>query len=164
MKWYYITNLDVSIKIDHGEADYTREHLGWKESEIYSVLEKQQEEAEKALDGMRFLTNSNDPDDVMEEALSILREAYAIDTDSFEFEPGWSSWFDAEELKVDEDGTLHLENQCDHCGEWVDCAMHINDYFSGKRPTCPKCGNTYTPCNECFWGEDCSVCPFKKHG
>lgn len=163
MKWYYITDLDLSVSINHGEVDYTREHLGWKESEVLGIVEQMQEDAEKALEDLSFVTNTNDVEEVIEEALRILRDVHDVDTDCLEFEASYGEPFSAELLKVDEDGTLHLENQCDHCGELVDGTMHVNDYLAGKKPICPKCGKPYTPCNECMWDEDCSVCPFKKH-
>lgn len=165
MAYYLISDINVDIKVNDLECRITAEHLGCRISEVYSVAERQVEKAEKLIDEIRFITTTKPAytERILDKFEGVLRDKYNIDTDLIEIEAGYGEPFTAELLKVDDDGTLHMENQCPHCGEWVNGKMHIKTYFSGEKPLCPECDKHYIPCNECLWDENCSVCPFKKH-
>lgn len=162
MKYYLITDFDVDIRVNDLECQLAAEHLGWQKSETYKAAEEQVRKAEEVLDELRFLSPTKDEERVLNKLERVLREEHDIDTDLIVIEEGYHGSFCYEELKLDGKDILPIQNQCDECGAWVDGEIHIKDYFAGKRPTCPKCGKTYTPCNECMWDENCSVCPFKK--
>lgn len=166
MKYYRITDINADVRVNRVECRLDAEHMGWDESSTLQAAEKTVEEVEKILSHLTLLSKTKDEEGVLSKILRVLRDEYGIDTDLIEIElatyckPFTSEWLD----DLDEDGMLQTENQCDHCGIWVEGSIHIEDYFAGKKPTCPICGKPYTPCNECMWDDDydCGHCPFTK--